>query len=427
MVYTPMKAAITSSNHTSSTPDKAPVPSPGQKKSSVNKWKSTFKPAGESSPSQDKSPSSSERGELYDPYDPGSSESDPEMPHGREDRYRRPKQGNRPGHPGYDLFAPDRGRHDNHHWEASYTQQLNMRLDRQDLSPNTRHPEGRGPSPSNRLTERRAYSPDARPPERLGYGSITRPLDHRGFSPDRPSFSSSDRLMPASEMSKPFPPALYGRQGSNGEERMTVPESRKEMTTTVRLSPPRFQMDYQHLSGYVGTGVDQIPPSSDVTRHRSRSPTTEMEKSPFTCELCEVELAKMEELEDHLESKSHWDTLEHIQQQNNYDDLAVAFLQEVMLFKVRQCSQALAESSVEALREKDHMTKVEMLHCAACKVYISTSASSVQNHLSSQEHLRNNKEFGMRQRHACLSKAETMMKKLKPQFEEFLKGGDPFE
>lgn len=50
-------------------------------------------------------------------------------------------------------------------------------------------------------------------------------------------------------------------------------------------------------------------------------------RSPITCDLCDVELANGQELQDHLESKSHWDTLEHIQQENHYDDLAIAFLQ----------------------------------------------------------------------------------------------------
>lgn len=102
------------------------------------------------------------------------------------------------------------------------------------------------------------------------------------------------------------------------------------------------------------------------------------------------------------------------------------------------------------------MTKVEMLHCAACKVHVSTSAAEVQAHVSSLEHLTNTKVrlptdqplpthpatpaghnvskgfpladyfvshqgFEAQQRHSCLSKAEAMLKKLQPQFELFLR------
>lgn len=33
------------------------------------------------------------------------------------------------------------------------------------------------------------------------------------------------------------------------------------------------------------------------------------------------------------------------------------------------------------------MTKVEMFHCAACDVFVSTSALSVQTHITSKDHL----------------------------------------
>lgn len=45
------------------------------------------------------------------------------------------------------------------------------------------------------------------------------------------------------------------------------------------------------------------------------------------CDLCDVEVASNQELVNHLESKTHWDTLEHVQQQKNYDDMTIAFLQ----------------------------------------------------------------------------------------------------
>ncbi|XP_029930196.1 DBIRD complex subunit ZNF326 [Myripristis murdjan] len=433
MVYTPMRAAIISSQ-SSSTGNKAPIKQPASHETAAqpatSKWKSTFKPAGEPSPeekranSQDKSASSSEKSELYDPYDPVSSESEPEMPPSQEDKHSRSEQGNDRGHRGYKRSSPSRGCRDNH-WDLSYSEPGNRLCDGRDFSPESRANDCRSLSPNNRLPERRSYSPKTEALDRPGYGSVNRPLDHRGFSPDRLSLGST-RLMPASGRSTLFP-ASYGGQRTSGEDRMTVPEYRGERATTVRLSPPRVQVDYQHLLGYAGKGVNQISPSTEVTRNKSTSLMREIEKSPFTCDLCDVEVAKMQELEDHLESKSHWDILEHVQQQNNCDDLTIAFLQEVMLFKVRQCSQAIEESAIEALRENDHMTKVEMFHCAACKVYVSTSVSSVQKHLSSQEHLCNKKEFELWQRRASLAKAETMMKELKPQFEHFLEGRDPFE
>lgn len=50
-------------------------------------------------------------------------------------------------------------------------------------------------------------------------------------------------------------------------------------------------------------------------------------RCPINCDICEVELANAQELEEHLDTSSHWETLEHIQQKKNYNDLVIAFLQ----------------------------------------------------------------------------------------------------
>ena len=100
-----------------------------------------------------------------------------------------------------------------------------------------------------------------------------------------------------------------------------------------------------------------------------------------------------------------------------------------MMFKVRQCCRAMVDQDLEgnasrerpkstcqkqkyflpywlnsqpycdfvcsALKETDHMTRVDMLHCAVCNVYISTSATSVKNHVSSMKH-HHNKQVHLR-------------------------------
>ncbi|XP_044076285.1 uncharacterized protein LOC122887282 [Siniperca chuatsi] len=399
-----MKPADNSNIRKSDMAAKTPLARKRAVQRSAGKWKSSFTLLGEQDGnSPDNYTSSPERVELYNPYDPGSSDSELEMPKGQDHNDSPPDQDN--------SLSPSRGSC-NSRWDLPYPKPRSRPPDRRDFNPETRPTESRGLSPGHR---RQAYNPDTESLNPPGYGSISRPLDHRVCSPDRLIQSSSTQQFPAS----------YGGQRTNGEERITIPEYRREMTTTVRLPTPSLQRDYQHQLGYVDTGLDQITPSTEVTTNRSKNII--MDKSPITCDLCDVELASGQELEDHLDGKSHWDTLEHIQQQNNYDDVAIAFLQEVMLYKSRQCSRAIGGSALQALRENDHMTKFEMFHCAACKVFLSTSASSVQTHITSQEHLSNTKEFEVQQRRSCLDKAETMMKELKPQFEHFLKGGSPFE
>ncbi|KAG7265792.1 hypothetical protein CRUP_033332 [Coryphaenoides rupestris] len=147
----------------------------------------------------------------------------------------------------------------------------------------------------------------------------------------------------------------------------------------------------------------------------------------FSCELCEVKYARLEALQEHLESRSHWDMMEHIQVLNNYDDLTIAFLQEVMMFKVRRSCHAMVEQDIDALKETDYLSRVDMLHCSVCNVYISTSATSVKSHVDSVKHHDNKQSFCYRQKRQCLEKAAVMMDLLKPQFQQYREGGNPFE
>ncbi|XP_054622756.1 DBIRD complex subunit ZNF326-like [Dunckerocampus dactyliophorus] len=238
--------------------------------------------------------------------------------------------------------------------------------------------------PGHTLPEWRSYSPDIKSLEPPGYGSMSTP---------------------------------YGGERPDGGERMMVPR--------VRLSSPKLLQDHQIEVEPVEAEEEQSASSSRTKSERTR--VIRMDQITINCDLCDIEVSNGKELEDHLDSKIHWDIMEHIQQQNNYDDMTIAFLQDVMLYKSIKCSRAIDDSSLLALQENDHMTKVALFHCAACQVLVSTAASSVQNHITSPEHLSNTKEFGAQRRHASLDKADTIMKELQPQFENFLKGFSQFE
>ncbi|XP_037837773.1 DBIRD complex subunit ZNF326 isoform X2 [Kryptolebias marmoratus] len=376
---------------------------------SADKWKSSFQAINKNDGnSQGESTSGAERTQLYDPSSPLSSDSESDISKAQDGK---PSPNIQDKSINCQRFSSDR--HRSSHWESPYSESGSRPLDKHKFT--TRPTENRGLSPGRRLPESHAYGPDTKTLERPGYGLKSGPPEQRGCSPDRALYGSSTQA---------FPEPYRGRR-INGEERTTLPEYRREqMTTTRRSSPPRLKRDHQQL-GHVETGLDQNPPPTKVTRHADKTVT--VDRCPIVCDLCDVELANAQELEEHLDCRSHWDTLEHIQQKNKYDDLAIAFLQEVMLYKSRHCSRAVEEKALQALQEKDHMTKVEMLHCAACKVYVSTSAADVHTHISSQGHLANTKEFEALQRRACLSKAGTMLKELQPQFQHFLKGGSPFQ
>lgn len=325
---------------------------------SSNTRHSTFNPSSYNSQNRN----SPEKGELYNPYDPGSSGSESE---GIENHQTVSMQGrHRHEHEG---TAFSRGHSDNFLWDSTYLR--------------------------------------------------------TGSRPDQPSHgpSTQPRAKPRASL---FPQNVYGGQGANGVETSSAVITDMERTTKP---PPKLEVDYQHQSGFGVTGGDQVQPPLKVTRKRSRSLSVETDGGPFSCDLCEVELSEAKGLGEHLECRSHWETLELIQLQNKYDDMTIAFLQESMLNKVRKGSKVMDDGALKPLYEKDKIKKVEMLHCGFCKVYISTSVSSVQNHLNSQEHSRNKTGVKVKQSDACLTRAKAMMKKLTHQYTEFLKGNDPFE
>ncbi|KAG7526081.1 DBIRD complex subunit ZNF326 isoform X1 [Solea senegalensis] len=406
------------------TPEPTAKTQPKTKKaqSSANKWRSSFKPLGDEDDDGDdgddggndddaaNDQSSSGKVELYNPYDPGSPDSEIE----KKDYNRSSSEQNQDHKLERQRLSPGISCRDNNRWDSTFSEPGSRHFVRRDFFPEPRTTESQGLSSGHRLPERQAYSPHAETLDRPVFGSLSRDVDHRICSPDMIIHSSSPQECLAS----------YGGQKANGEERIRVLEHRREMTT-VRLSPPKVQHDSKHHLGLKEKGQDPVTPATEVTRNRIK--TVMMDESPVTCDLCDVELANGQELEDHLDSKNHWVTLEYIQQNNNYDDLAIAFLQDVMIYKSRHCSRAIEDSALLALQENDHMTKVEMFHCAACNIFVSTSALSVQTHITSQEHLANTREFGVQQRRTCLEKAGTIMKELKPQFELFVKGDKPFE
>lgn len=159
--------------------------------------------------------------ELYDPYNPASSDSEHEMPQDQDHNHFPPNQDNNLGP---QRLSPSKGCCNKSRWDIPYSKTGSQPLDGRDFSPETRPTNSQGLSPGHRLPERRAYSPDTESLVPSGYGSISRPLDHRVGSPDRLIHGSSTQRFPAS----------YGAQRTNGEDKITIPEYRREVSP-IRL------------------------------------------------------------------------------------------------------------------------------------------------------------------------------------------------
>jgi len=162
----------------------------------------------------------SPRAEIYDPYDPVSSDSEHEMLQAQNRNQSPLDQDNQLEHqhlsPGQDCQKKRR-------FASTFIESVG--IDMQDLSPETGPSEGRDLSPDHRLPdhrlpERQAYSPSTESHDISGYDSMRRHLDHRVDSPDRLIHDSSTQH---------FPPS-YGEQRTNGEETITVPEYMREVS-----------------------------------------------------------------------------------------------------------------------------------------------------------------------------------------------------
>lgn len=119
----------------------------------------------------------------------------------------------------------------------------------------------------------------------------------------------------------------------------------------------------------------------------------------FTCSFCKFRTFEEKDIELHLESSSHQETLDHIQKQTKFDKVVMEFLHECMVNKFKKASirkqqtlnhpeayKIIEKDIMEGVTADDHMMKVETVHCSACSVYIPALHSSVQLHLKSPDH-----------------------------------------
>uniref|UniRef100_A0A8C9L6H3 DBIRD complex subunit ZNF326 n=1 Tax=Pavo cristatus TaxID=9049 RepID=A0A8C9L6H3_PAVCR len=126
----------------------------------------------------------------------------------------------------------------------------------------------------------------------------------------------------------------------------------------------------------------------------------------FTCSFCKFRTFEEKEIESHLESAAHQETLDHIQKQTKFDKVVMEFLHECMVNKFKKTAmrkqqtsnqtenaQAVEKDIMEGVTADDHMMKVETVHCSACSVYVPALHSSVQQHLKSPDHTKGKQAY----------------------------------
>ncbi|KAF7243522.1 hypothetical protein EYD10_10208 [Varanus komodoensis] len=193
----------------------------------------------------------------------------------------------------------------------------------------------------------------------------------------------------------------------------------------------------------------------------------------FTCSFCKFRTFEEKDIEAHLESAVHQETLDHIQKQTKFDKVVMEFLHECMVNKFKKTAmrkqQTTSQMEAAQITEKDvmegkwpvnvslshistailsrglslelhitrpncvtaddHMMKVETVLCSACSVYVPALHSSVQQHLKSPEHTKGKQTYKEQIKRESVLTATSILNNpiVKARYERYVKGENPFE
>ncbi|XP_062992553.1 DBIRD complex subunit ZNF326 isoform X4 [Elgaria multicarinata webbii] len=162
----------------------------------------------------------------------------------------------------------------------------------------------------------------------------------------------------------------------------------------------------------------------------------------FTCSFCKFRTFEEKDIEAHLESPVHQETLDHIQKQTKFDKVVMEFLHECMVNKFKktamrkqqttsqmEAAQITEKDVMEGVTADDHMMKVETVLCSACSVYVPALHSSVQQHLKSPEHTKGKQTYKEQIKRESVLTATSILNNpiVKARYERYVKGENPFE
>ncbi|XP_032884876.1 DBIRD complex subunit ZNF326 isoform X1 [Amblyraja radiata] len=177
-------------------------------------------------------------------------------------------------------------------------------------------------------------------------------------------------------------------------------------------------------------------------RERNSARYGEGYRKAFTCSLCKFRTTEQEEIEAHLETPYHKETIEFIGKNIKFGKGAADFLHASMVYKCKRIAarkqlkqeqmdpaQSLPKDVLMGVSSDDHMKKVEAVHCDVCHTYIPFQFNSVHLHLNSNVHINRKKNYNEQVRWDSLLTANSMLNNatVKDQLDLYLKGEYSFE
>ncbi|XP_036874445.2 A-kinase anchor protein 8 isoform X1 [Manis javanica] len=157
----------------------------------------------------------------------------------------------------------------------------------------------------------------------------------------------------------------------------------------------------------------------------------------FACSVCKFRSFEDEEIQKHLQSKFHKETLRFIS--TKLPDKTVAFLQEYIVNrnkKIEKRRQELMEKEstkpkpdpFKGIGQEHFFKKIEAAHCLACDMLIPAQHQLLQRHLHSVDHNHNRRLAAEQFKKTSLHVAKSVLnnRHIVKMLEKYLKGEDPF-
>lgn len=182
---------------------------------------------------------------------------------------------------------------------------------------------------------------------------------------------------------------------------------------------------------------DEVKKKREKQRRRDRMRDRAADRIQFACSVCKFRSFEDEEIQKHLQSKFHKETLRFIS--TKLPDKTVEFLQEYIVNrnkKIEKRRQELMEKEstkpkpdpFKGIGQEHFFKKIEAAHCLACDMLIPAQHQLLQRHLHSVDHNHNRRLAAEQFKKTSLHVAKSVLnnRHIVKMLEKYLKGEDPF-
>ncbi|CAK6445388.1 unnamed protein product [Pipistrellus nathusii] len=182
---------------------------------------------------------------------------------------------------------------------------------------------------------------------------------------------------------------------------------------------------------------DEMKKRKEKQRRRDRLRDRAADRIQFACSVCKFRSFEDEEIQKHLQSKFHKETLRFIS--TKLPDKTVEFLQEYIVNrnkKIEKRRQELMEKEsakpkpdpFKGIGQEHFFKKIEAAHCLACDMLIPAQHQLLQRHLHSVDHNHNRRLAAEQFKKTSLHVAKSVLnnRHIVKMLEKYLKGEDPF-